>query len=281
MIRDTKSNKIFMLSVLILVMLLIAYQHHLGNDSKKVEGLEATHIVVSSSAADINIWPDTHAKSITVESSGPGADDLVVQQTGDKLEIKLNDKTWTAAFLSKKTPVINLTVPTSFTDLSIQSLSGNISFFAALNADTISLKATNGNISTEDLKVKDHITISAVNGNIRVPTLDAKDVVIETVHGDIESQKVAVNQLSAKTVSGNIDLDQITKALQVNLHTTTGDISAYTSMPPQQIQAKTGIGSIKINGKDAKSPYQYTTKATGVQFSCTADTGNIELTYPQ
>lgn len=283
MIRDTKSNKIFILSILILITFFLAYQHTVASKETFEETFVATQLEVNTGITDINIWPDAQAKGISIEAVGAGVKNIQTTQEGEKVTLHFTKIPSQSKIFMQRSPVINITVPSSTLEtIQIKSTTGDIQFFGSLSVkNDVTLESTSGDIETEVLKTNQTISLYSNTGDITATNLSSPKVLAQIKTGDLEIRKINTQNLTAHTTTGDLIIDSYQNTnSQATLSTKTGDVEVdLTAKPEGTFHVTSTTGDFEINEIDIPLPYQKDTNDPSSLIITTA-TGDIEVTYP-
>jgi len=283
MIQDTKSNKIFILSILILITFFLAYQHTVSSKETFEETLVATQIEVNTGITDINIWPDDQAQNITVEAAGAGVKAITIKREGTKGIIDFTKIPSQSKIFMQRPPVINITVPSSsLDDIQVKSTTGDIQFFGSLSVqNSLFVENNTGDIEVEVVKSSHTISLQTNTGDIVATNLAAPSVVAQIKTGDLEIKKINTQHVTAHTTTGDLIIDAFqNKNSQATLSTTTGDIDLELATEPQgMFHVTSNTGNLEINDTKRSLPYQSDKKADA-SLIVTTGTGDIEVNYP-
>lgn len=231
-----RSFKLFLVAILVLVIcFLTSFMIWALNSSKfnffgingsKAELLKTSEhiyttvnkINVESKQSDIRVYASNDDK-IKVNIYG---------EPNSKVDIELNDNVLTVSDLNKSicfgfcfsNSLIEIYVPLDYTD-------------------DIYLKSISGDIKMENTNSR-YVDINTTSGEISAKTLD--NTKIKSVSGDVKI--LAANTADISTVSGDIELNEVTMAL--NIETTSGDVEVLKANILRNSNIKTVSGEVEI-----------------------------------
>jgi DUF4097 and DUF4098 domain-containing protein YvlB len=196
---------------------------------------------------------------------GEGAKGLSVEGSGDHLTIKVqppNKEGWFSwgAESHMGDTVLDLKVPRN-AEMKIEVVSADVALSGvagrALNVNGVSGKmrldtdakevevdSVSGNIDLTGKAERGHL--ETVSGNVRARGLGGQ-VKFETVSGDVDAENGNYREISAGTVSGDINLrGKPAKDARVDVETMSGDVHLYLPADiSAQLRASTFSGSIR------------------------------------
>jgi DUF4097 and DUF4098 domain-containing protein YvlB len=196
---------------------------------------------------------------------GEGAKGLTVEGSGDHLTIKVqppNKEGWFSwgAESHMGDTVLDLKVPRN-AEMKIEVVSADVALSGvagrALNVNGVSGKlrldtdakevevdSVSGNIDLTGKAERGHL--ETVSGNVRARGLGGQ-VKFETVSGDVDAENGNYREISAGTVSGDINLrGKPAKDARVDVETMSGDVHLYLPADiSAQLRASTFSGSIR------------------------------------
>lgn len=146
----------------------------------------------------------------------------------------------------KREVVISL--PEKEYNLLIKSTSGDIVSKADLN--TVSIISTSGDVELN--RVKD-ATIKLTSGDIGIK--EVNNIEIDTSSGDVEIRKIN-SSVNIKTISGDIDIDDLTITSDSSIKVTSGDVTINKSANDFYVDAKATSGDIKIADNNRRAEYE-------------------------
>ncbi|MGH8173963.1 MAG: DUF4097 family beta strand repeat-containing protein [Rhodanobacteraceae bacterium] len=240
----------------------------------------------------VSAW-DKPQVSIT-GTLGDGAKGLTIEGGGSHLTIKVQvpDKqgwfSWGADSRMGDT-MLDLKVPRD-AEMSIEVVSADVALSGvagrALNVDSVSGKlrldsdakevevdSVSGNIELTGKAERGHL--ETVSGNVRARGLGGQ-IKFETVSGDIDAENGNYREISAGTVSGNINLRGMpSKDARVEVESMSGDVHLYLPADVSaRLRASTFSGSIRSDFGSVKEEEH----GPGSSLDATAGSGDARVT---
>lgn len=169
-------------------------------------------------------------------------------------------------------------------DLSITSVSGDISVPEGFSIETLTVKSTSGDIALA-CQVSSSASVKTTSGEIELDHCNPQSLTCSSTSGDLSVNHVAAGTLEISTVSGEIDLEDITADEEAHLSSTSGNIrfiqlespylsartvsgDVYGTVPTaKDILTQTTSGNVKISGSQEGQP----------QWRITTTSGNIRV----
>lgn len=108
-----------------------------------------------------------------------------------------------------------------YDSVSIQSTSGDINITELLNANNIKITTVSGDINFDNIKCNS-IKFSIVSGDVTGLSIEGKEVIFDTVSGDISCNIINCDNLSLSSVSGDMNITHANANIKAS--TVSGDI---------------------------------------------------------
>lgn len=143
-------------------------------------------------------------------------------------------------FMKKREAVISL--PDNIYDLIIKTGSGDITSNTEFNS--VNIESTSGDIEFNNVK---DLRIKVTSGDILVNEVD--NLSVESTSGDVEINKIN-KYLNIETISGDIDIKDLSLAENSRIRVTSGDVTIFKSSENIYYNAKTTSGNVRINNND-------------------------------
>ena len=139
---------------------------------------------------------------------------------------------------------------TSFKDLiapelNIKTTNGNITLDNTINTNTISINSVSGDITINDITA-DHLNISTTNGNLNITSIDSPTNIITTASGNITLNNL-VGGIDINSISGDVNINLQELTLNSEIKTISGNVDINTN-GEMNLETDTITGSVKING---------------------------------
>jgi lia operon protein LiaG len=173
---------------------------------------EVKQIVIDVVNTDINVIPVVDKKvgvdfygSITTNLTA-GKPELVTDLKDGVLTISITyPKTITFGLINLDKLYLDVNVPDNFSkDIKVSTVSGDLNI-GKLNIDNFNFKSSSGDLIAESLLAK-NIIIEATSGDVSLNRVEGK-IIADTTSGDVTAKlKSFNNDLSVKTVSGEVGL---------------------------------------------------------------------------
>ena len=186
------------------------------------------------------------------------------EQTNSKCTISEGKINWRFLFFNFNRICYDVYIPRSYQqNLSITTVSSNIQAEADITLQEFQLKATSGDIKIPGTITAQKLTIDAVSGNVILGKVDAKEVKIKTISGDVKVEEV--QNVEAKTTSGKIEMGTVKQ--KADLESISGKITINHFAMTEDSSCKTTSGNIKIGvGQDINCQIRTKTVSGKVQL---------------
>lgn len=165
---------------------------------------------------------------------------VVIEQQGDRVEIRVPVNKWKEHRWSVPTVEFAVVVPAGST-VDVKSVSGNLTVSgikgivaaetvsgnvtASALAGQASLKSVSGNVQVNASTVTGDVTVNSVSGDVTARTLRARGVSASTVSGDIALQDAACDRATVKSMSGNVEIaGPLNRSARYELKSHSGDV---------------------------------------------------------
>jgi hypothetical protein len=207
---------------------------------------------------------------------GDGAKGLAVEGGGDQLTIRVEppDKqgwfSWGAESRMGDT-MLDLKVPRE-AEMKIEVVSADVAL-SGVAGRSLDVNSVSGNIDLTGKADRGHL--ETVSGNIRARGLGGQ-IKFETVSGDIDAENGDYREISAGTVSGDINLrGKPSKEARVDVETMSGDVHLYLpSDVSAHLRATTFSGSIRSDFGSVKDEEH----GPGSSLDATTGSGDARVT---
>ncbi len=90
--------------------------------------------------------------------------------------------------------------------LSVSSINGDLKMSEILS-EKVKLSVVSGDIEINKMKIEGDFDFNSVSGDADINDFDAVNIYIKLVSGDISAKKLGAEQLTVRTVSGDVDID--------------------------------------------------------------------------
>jgi len=260
-IKDTKSNKIFMLIVVIIFAILLSEKSCSSRKETNFTADIEKSLYVESISADINLWIDENLDSIKV-----------IYNTDEDGYLEVNEKNNTTSIVEKveshffkidfenEEPTISIYLPsTYYNDIEIKTISGDVETYNNLKLPKLSIKATSGDISLMDTKIDNNISIETISGTIESQNITSDKINLDFKSGNFESYYLEANDIDISGISGNINIDTI-DANTFNLKSTSSDIDIFNANIRKRASINTVSGDLDLIANETSDKYQFKIK---------------------
>lgn len=205
-------------------------------------------IVVNVQSASVSISEGSSRDiQVSVNTTGSAADQLIVRERGNQLEIELMRRPWSFSFWSFSGRHLNVTLPAGFTpDLNATAVSGGVTLDGLSLAD-LDLSVRSGRASLSNLRV-------------------AGDARTETRSGDLDIRRSRISgDLHALTRSGGLSLEA-TEARTYTFETHSGGITA-TGLSGGPLTASVRSGRMNLEASALLADWNLSARSGGVNVS--------------
>ncbi|HKM06195.1 MAG TPA: DUF4097 family beta strand repeat-containing protein [Sphaerochaeta sp.] len=237
MLKDTKANKIFLITVISILAILFSMDFVWQKRGKENRSEHSYSFAASDSvkidtiSTDVILVVDPKTKEALVSIGENDKSSLKVVKNGKELSIAVSplSQGFLNFFNSQNTPLV-ITLPQAmFDQLEIKTTSGDILFMQDFTASKILISSVSGDVDMLNLSSSDALTIKTISGDIsgysaiskgqlslasssgdfEVDSLEGKNISLHTISGEIEGRVHILPQgsLEGSTTSGSLDLD--------------------------------------------------------------------------
>ena len=281
---------------LLLALLLTSGEAFAGTPINESRPLDAdARIDVSNIKGSVTVSAWDKPEVAISGTLGDGAKGLAVEGAADHLTIKVQppDKqgwfSW-GADTRMGDSVLDLKVPKS-AEMKIEVVSAEVNLSGvagrSLRVDGVSgklrldsgakdieLDSVSGNIDLTG--ASDHAHLETVSGNIRASGLNGQ-IKFETVSGDIDAESGSYREISADTVSGDINLHgKPIDSARVDVETMSGDVHLYLpSGASTRLRASSFSGRIRSDFGAVKEPDHG--PGSSLEATSGAGTGQVKI----
>ncbi len=279
-IKDTKSNKIFMLIVVIIFALLISERSCSNRKETNFSADMGKSIYVESISADVNLWIDDNLDSIKVIYNTDENGYLEVKENNNTTSIveKVENNFFKIDF-ENGDPTISIYIPSSYyNDIDIKTISGNVETFNNLKLPKLSIKSTSGDISLMDTKIENTVNIETISGTIESQNITSNKINLDLKSGNLESYYLKASDIDISGISGNINIDTIDTDT-FNIKSTSSDIDIYNTSVKRRAAINTVSGDLDLMANETKDNYQFKIKTISgdIKINNENQDGNITI----
>lgn len=244
------------------------------------------NILVEELACDVRIAPSTDGTCSVIyptskrytHTATVSGDTLTVRGTSVRSFLNFFSIT-----LGTQEVVIYLPI-NQMEDLSITTVSGDITVPEGFSVQTLSAKSTSGDIEVA-CQVSSSLSVGTVSGDPSLSHCSPWRMTCSSTSGDFSIKDVTADTLEVGTVSGEIDLEDVTVEEEAVLSTTSGDIW-FENLESPYLSAKTTSGDVSGTSPTAKDFLTQTTSGNvkiygsqegQPQWRITTTSGNIRI----
>ncbi|SDM71311.1 DUF4097 family beta strand repeat-containing protein [Sediminibacillus halophilus] len=176
-----------------------------------------------------------------------------IEQTDDTLMITQKEKENRVGFLpwdTAKNLHVTVSVPEKLYDnVSIETTSGDIVLDHAETANA-QITSTSGDVDLTGDKITDSLVMEATSGDIQAENNTIESATIRTTSGTIKNKQVEGSQFEYEATSGDVVLSHSGEIAEVNVETTSGDVSVEYDLPQERFevdfQSSSGDGRVSM-----------------------------------
>ncbi len=218
-----------------------------------------------------------------------------VEETKVKHSVKIQDGTLTISVkdsrkwydhigINLKTPKVTIYLPKDvYTSLSVKTTTGNIEVPDKFQFERVAITGTTSNIACY-ANISKSIELITTTGKIALGPTQTETVSLVVTTGKVIAKDVSCSQLTAKSSTGHIELENVIAKESIKAQTTTGGVK-FKGCDADEITAKTTTGSVrgtllseKIFVTDTSTGKVSVPKTTsGGKCEITTTTGSIEI----
>lgn len=201
--------------------------------SKVLKATGTVTVVVQNFAGDITVTgapgTDVRVEATKVVRAADAATarpmleatDVVIEQQGDRVEIRTPMQKWRERRWSAPTVIFNVAVPAG-ASVDLRSISGDITVSdvkGVVSAEAVSgnvnatglagqatLRSVSGDVQVNASTVSGDVTFNSVSGGVSARALRARAVSVSTVSGNIALRDASCDRAMVKSMSGNVEV---------------------------------------------------------------------------
>lgn len=256
------------------------------------EGIRSLHI--KGFSADLQVEQSEESK-ITFDLTGktikPTSDDILkftqkddvvfVSLDEDKLKnLTRDDRSFFGKLFSitnQPNLTIQLTLGKGIDELQIELLSGDI-FIKDINLRTAKVNTTSGDIHLQSISATESLSCVTVSGDIQLDNITTESLDTTLTSGDIEGKNVQANSWNGKTISGDISADLLSISPTVNFKSVSGDINLkLASEADLSIELNSLSGDIDFRNQESSRKTTHKLKTGKGMASIKSVSGDIQI----
>lgn len=223
-----------------------------GTVTVVVQNFSGDITVTGAPASEVRVDATKVARARDASEAKPvlEATQLIIEQQGDRVEIRVPVHKWKEHRWSAPTVDFAIVVPSGAT-LDVKSVSGDIevsgvkgvvaaetvsgNVTASTLAGQASLKSVSGDVRVNASTVTGDVTVNSVSGGVTATGLRARGVSASTVSGDIALVDASCDRATVKSMSGNVKVaGALNKSARYELKSHSGDVFVF-------VDGKTGF----------------------------------------
>ena len=222
-----------------------------------VENIEM--LSFQTSAADIEIISSS-SEQIMVKLEGKidkklkNKLQMKITEDGGRLKVSYlpNDKNLGIRFGSMKNMTLSVTLPEkTYKELLVHTTSGNIDA-VGVSARIINLVSTSGDQDIKNFKSDETLTMQSTSGDIEVDRIMMNNFSIKLTSGNVKIDELSSGNGKITTTSGNVRIIIEEMVNSLNVMTTSGDVKTTFKENPKSLKIKfqgsSGEPDIKLKG---------------------------------
>ncbi|NLZ77637.1 MAG: DUF4097 domain-containing protein [Spirochaetales bacterium] len=263
MLKDTRANKLFLIILVILLALGLAWARGAISSGRTVVGdteaipfAKGDSLSVSTISHPIVLEIDPGATAVSLEIGSTDRKQLAISRNGSNLSIKVSPKRriwiFPVFFGSSSSTLVVTAPPDRIKDLSLASVSAKVSVLDPLNLDSVAISSTSSKVSVLDITAGKMISLSSVSGSVEAGDLKSNGTIdVSSTSGRIETESLQAPRITVTSVSGSVDVAlPLASPSKVDLSSTSGKVEAdLLGADDYTIDAHTTSGSITIGGE--------------------------------
>lgn len=227
---------------------------------------EFSGITVECSDCDVQLLPSSDG-SCRIDSKIGQRQKLTVSVKGGVLKVKCEDtRKWYELFgfhfgstvlklylpkeayekltVSTASGDVAVGAPFSFTEASLRTASGELSFTAQAEA-SLTLETASGDVTVKGLSGEAKIQISTASGDIDISRVTCAGCTVNSASGEVDLEDVILSgRMQIHSVSGDVELERC-DAGSISIHTTSGDVEG-TLLTGKQFKTRTASGDVRV-----------------------------------
>ncbi len=162
-------------------------------------------------------------------------------------------KTMLLSPLSLDHYMLDVELPESYAGaLAVQTASGSVSVYGALNLADLNLGSVSGAVDASDVASKAAVVIRSTSGSVHADAvLAAEDIRLQSVSGSVDLRKAtALGGVAVQTTSGKITLTEVNAAIELSVKTTSGSAEIGQAHCDADMSFSSVSGSVRLSGVD-------------------------------
>lgn len=217
------------------------------SEEKLIELNSINKIYIDSSFVDI-IVKSSDRENIKVryygEIKASSLPKLQIDKVADTIEIKLVDNRIGNYLITDSDLVLEIIMPEAYSgDLKVKSSSSNISI-NNMSINDLDIDTSSGGLDIGNIVGKT-VDLDSSSGKISISNIQSDIIRVNNSSGEIEIED-SLGELSLKSISGNIDLDNNKNNRNIKIKTISGDIFiSFNDDSSYTINGKSISGTIK------------------------------------
>lgn len=181
----------------------------------------------------------------------------------EEITVALPEERYEQLHIETMSGDIRVTEPFVFGQAEIETVSGDVEFFAELSGEltltttsgdieargisarSINAGSTSGEITLSEIKTTETLRVSTVSGDMELTKIQCRDLSTKSTSGDSRFNGLtASGRIETESVSGEVALDAC-DAATLKIETTSGDVSG-TLLSGKAFDARTTSGEIRV-----------------------------------
>ena len=138
--------------------------------------------------------------------------------------------------------------------VSVNTASGNLTA-ERVRLASLSAALASGDVELRDVEAEGRLSASSASGNVDAARLTAPEIALTSASGDVELADIRCGSLTAKSASGDVDLENISPAEKLTAGAVSGDVSAGLDIPCPELTLETVSGDIELSLPGPESLY--------------------------
>lgn len=169
-----------------------------------------------------------------------------------------------------KKPIVTISIPKgAYSDLSVSTVSGDIDASQMTTSfSNVTLNSTSGNISFSAVSCA-NVSVNTTSGDISSSVASAQNVKISTVSGTVSLKDIACNDFKCSGTSGRISLSSVISTGNFKISTVSSSVEVIRS-DAENISVNTTSGSVYMSLLTMKD-FSHSTVSGRISFPASKD----------
>lgn len=151
--------------------------------------------------------------------------------------------------------------------VSVNTASGDVKA-EGIKLSSLSLRLVSGDIELDDVEVAGKLSAVTASGDVEIASVRASEISLNTTSGDVEASGLRCGGLTARSASGDVEIDGGAEILnKLSVVTVSGDIDAAPALPCPAIDCESVSGDVHLELPGSEGLYTVITRTNSGDVS--------------